>query len=156
MSTSWYLIFQEVNMKIKLDHINLTVKNLEESVIWYKQVFGFNLVEKGINMAGKNWGIVNLDDYMICMTEHPLKLNANQNNEESYQKIFHFGIRISDDAIWREKIKALNLKILYGGILKYPHSYSWYIQDPNGHEIEVSYADNKFLQFPLTGSENCC
>ena len=35
-------------MTIKhLDHLNLTVNNLAESVAWYARVLGFELVEQG-------------------------------------------------------------------------------------------------------------
>ena len=35
-------------MTIKhLDHLNLTAANLEESLQWYRDVFGFEVVEKG-------------------------------------------------------------------------------------------------------------
>jgi catechol 2,3-dioxygenase-like lactoylglutathione lyase family enzyme len=30
-----------------LDHLNLTVRNLEESIAWYGRVFGFKKVEGG-------------------------------------------------------------------------------------------------------------
>ncbi len=43
-------------MTIKLDHINLTVENLKESIEWYRKIFGFELVESGATPQGNKWG----------------------------------------------------------------------------------------------------
>ncbi len=39
-------------MTIKLDHINLTLANLKQSIEWYGKIFGFELVESGISPQG--------------------------------------------------------------------------------------------------------
>ena len=41
----------------QLDHLNLSVSNFKETVEWYQKVFGFILVEKGIQ-DDKPWGII--------------------------------------------------------------------------------------------------
>ena len=58
--------------------------------------------------------------------------------------------RESEDAEkWRKQVSEDKIKILYGdGEVDYPHSASWYVSDPSGHEIEVSWADGKPLTFP--------
>jgi len=134
-------------MKIKLDHINLTVSSLEESITWYKNVFGFQLVEQGTSPYNRRWAIVSFDDSMICMTEFKDRKNADIDDNNQLHKLYHFGIRVSDEETWRNKIKAQNLKFSYGEF-KYPSSTSWYVLDPNGHEIEVSYTKDEYLKFP--------
>lgn len=40
-------------MDLKFDHLNLTVNDIKKSIDWYGQVFGFELVERGINTEGR-------------------------------------------------------------------------------------------------------
>ena len=135
-------------MKIKLDHINLTVSNLAESVDWYEKVFGFKLVERGVSSEEVPWAIVAQNDFMICMTEDKDRESAAKQDRQGHHQIYHFGVRVSDMNSWQNKIETYHLSLLYGGVIEYPYSKSWYIEDPNGHEIEVSYSGDQALSFP--------
>lgn len=134
-------------MTIKIDHINLTIANLENSIEWYKNIFGFELVESGTTVQGKN-GIVAVNDSMICMTEYNERVAVDKYENTSAHQIRHFGIRVSDIRQWQRAIKDHKLKLSFGGAIAYPFSKSWYIHDPSGHEIEVSYTEQNPLQFP--------
>lgn len=101
-------------MTIKLDHINLTVANLKESVEWYEKIFGFELVESGTTPQGINWGIVAFNDSMICMTEYPGRTAADKIEDKSLHQIYHFGLRVSDMDRWRQTVKGHHLKLYYG------------------------------------------
>ena len=129
-------------MIIKIDHINLTVSNLDESVAWYRKIFGLELVESGTTYQGRKWGIVAYNDFMICMSEYPERETADKFDEEVFHQINHFGIRISDAKKWQQVVEEQKIKLHYGGAIKYRHSTSWYVHDPSGHEIEVSFAEN--------------
>jgi len=135
-------------MTIKLDHINFTVANLTESINWYGKIFGFKLVESGITTQGVRWGIIALNDSMICMSEYADRVPADSFDNKSAHRIYHFGIRVSDVEPWRQIVNEYELKLYYGGVIEYPSSQSWYIHDPSGHEIEVSYTALERLQFP--------
>lgn len=138
-------------MTIKLDHINLTVENLNESIQWYRKVFGFELVESGTTELGVRWGIVAFNDSMICMTEFVGRSLADMAEEKSVHRIYHFGIRVTDIEKWQQTIQENKLKLYYGGQIEYPNSKSWYVHDPSGHEIEVSHTTQDRLQFPVGG-----
>lgn len=135
-------------MKLKIDHVNMSVADLDESVQWYGKVFGFEAVESGRNQAGIRWAIVANNDSMICMWEHKKKQMAERNYEQSYHLINHFGLRVSNADEWRTVVRENDLKLYYGGEIEYPHSRSWYIHDPSGHEIEVSCTNGKAMEFP--------
>lgn len=135
-------------MTIKLDHINLTVANLKDSIEWYGKIFGFELVESGISPKGVPWSIVALDDSMICMSEYPARTAADKAEDTSVHQIYHFGIRVSDQDKWQKTIQHHKLKLYYDSPLPYQYSKSWYIHDPSGHEIEVSYTEQDHLHFP--------
>lgn len=124
----------------KLDHVNITVRSLEESVAWYRKIFGFRLVESGTSVYGRKWGIVESGDTMICMTEWPKRVPTERADEDAGHRIYHFGLRVADAEKWRETLAANELRLFYGGEVQYPRSRSWYIHDPSGHEIEVSHA----------------
>lgn len=134
-------------MKIKLDHINLTVQNIQESIEWYSNIFGFKLVETGIGKHGQPWAIVASNDSMIVMSEYKEKTKSDQAPESNFHKIYHFGLRVSDLPKWEQIIDRYALRLYYGGVINYPFSRSWYIHDPSGHEIEVSYTDGVELKF---------
>lgn len=96
---------------------------------------------------GRNYAILENNDFMICMTEQPWRQSADKDDDKDTHRIYHFGLRISDISTWREIVKSQGLQLYYGGEVQYPHSKSWYIHDPSGHEIEVSYAEGGRLQF---------
>jgi len=112
-----------------LDHINLEVNNLAESVTFYKDLFGFEVRK---DQPEENSKIIGNDAVKLCLYETA--------GFERYEKkgYHHFGIHIAnfDDII--EKCEEMNLKIYYGGPLEWENSTSIYIQDPNGYEIELS------------------
>jgi catechol 2,3-dioxygenase-like lactoylglutathione lyase family enzyme len=122
----------------KFDHINLTVKNLTESIDWYAKIFGFEKMESGTAM-GSPYAIVGFNDFMLCMYEEQDRQSAQKMGDAPFHQIYHFGIRVKDEDAWRAAIAKHQLKIQYGGEIAYPRSISWYILDPSGHEIEVSY-----------------
>jgi catechol 2,3-dioxygenase-like lactoylglutathione lyase family enzyme len=131
----------------RLDHVNITVDNIDKSVEWYGALFGFEKVEYGLTQFGKKWAIIACNDSMIAMSEYERR-PANQNEEFNFHRTNHFGLRIDDAVEWRQKIKDLKLKVQYGGEIEYPHSRSWYMLDPSGHEIEVSWSNGEPLKFP--------
>lgn len=124
----------------KIDHINLTVKNLNESLDWYAKVFGFEKVESGRAM-GSSYAIIARNDFALCMYEEKDRKSADDMGDSPFHQIYHFGIRVSDAELWRDVVKKNNLKLYYGGEVPYANSVSWYIHDPSGHEIEVSYTE---------------
>lgn len=134
-------------MSVRLDHVNITVRNLEESIEWYGQIFGFKKVEGGINQFGRKWAVVALEDSMVAMSEHKDREDGDKIDEKRHA-IYHFGLRVPNAPEWRAKVKDKKLKLYYGGEVEYPYSRSWYVHDPSGHEIEVSCTDGLAMRFP--------
>lgn len=134
-------------MKIKMDHVNLTVENLKKSREWYQSVFEMTLLEEGKTWDDRSWAIMGKDDTMICMTEKKDQASPTDWRESPAHQIFHFGIRVDNEDVWRQIVEKMQLKLYYGGINEYPHSRSWYVKDPTGHTIEVSYSGGQPLRF---------
>lgn len=132
---------------VSLDHLNYTVRNLEESVAWYGRVFGFEKVEGGMEKDGP-WAIVRAGDAMLCLYESPKLADIRSSPEaDKLHHIYHFGLRIHDRAKWEATVKEERIRLYYGGAIRYPHSTSWYVKDPTGHMIEVALWDEDEVRF---------
>ena len=58
-------------MKIKhLDHINMTVRDFDQTVDWYGRVFDFVLVEEAVT-EGIRWGVIRSGEALLCIYEDP-------------------------------------------------------------------------------------
>lgn len=133
-------------MKVSnLDHLNLTVKNMDETVEWYQKLFGFEKVEGGVR-SGVRWNILRSGDAMLCVYEHPELSEPDESDGQSH-KIYHFGLRITDRDDFEKRVKQFNVCVEYGGAVRYPHSWSWYVTDPTGYEIEVALWDDDKVRF---------
>ena len=131
-----------------LDHLNLSVRNFEETVHWYNKIFAFNLVEQGVQ-DGMPWGVIRCNDAMLCIYEAqdlflPSKLEM---KKKGLHYLAHFGLRITDKESWENIITRENLPLLYDGVIQWPHSLAWYINDPTDWEIEVVYWENDTISF---------
>ncbi len=137
------------NKEVSLDHINLTVANLAESIAWYREVFDFQVVEKGVTPLGRVWSILRSGDSILCVYEEGNRKNVVKNNPdlERFHRVYHFAFRMKDRAQWEKTLKDLNLETYYDSPVVYPFSTSWYVQDPSGHEIEVVFWNEEQVQF---------
>ncbi|HXX92776.1 MAG TPA: VOC family protein [Planctomycetota bacterium] len=122
------------------DHVNLTVRDFEESVAWYRRLFRFELVEEGVR-DGVRWGILRSGggrgSAMLCIYERPDFRGADPELLGSLRLhgIRHFGLRVDDGARWRALLERERIQT---EVARWPHSTSWYLSDPTGHEIEVA------------------
>ncbi len=113
-----------------IDHVNMKVKNLNQSVEFYKNLFGFEIKqEENQNKIDVPSKIIGNDTIKLCMYEVP--------DMSPEGGIAHFGFNIAnfDDVI--VKCKEFGVQILYGGIVDWEKSKSVYIVDPSGYEIEL-------------------
>lgn len=131
-----------LNNEIIIDHVNLTVRNLEESLDWYKRVFQFEPVERGVYSEGFPWAIIRNGKQMLALSQRPLEA---VDRRKRYHGILHFGIRLKDRKEWEATVESQNVNVDH--TFDYPNSTSWYILDPTGHEIEVSVWNNDQLKF---------
>ncbi len=134
-----------MNLIKQLDHLNLSVSNLEQSLRWYKDIFGFEVVERAIQ-DGVPWAIIRAGEAMLCIYEQPDKVFVDRRNRE-IQGMNHFALRITDKQQWLEIVQHNELEILYGEQTDWTHSTSWYVRDPTGYEIEVALWKHDTINF---------
>ena len=117
-----------------IDHVNMKVKNLQQSVEFYKTLFGFEVKqEENPNKADAPSKIIGNDKIKLCLYEIP--------NMAPEDGINHFGFNISNFDKVLDKCNELNVEILYGGAINWEKSRSVYIKDPNGYEVELGEVD---------------
>ena len=113
-----------------IDHVNMKVKDLELSVKFYKNLFGFEIKqEENANKLDAPSKIIGNDTIKLCLYEVP--------DMSPQGGIAHFGFNIANFNQVIEKCKELGVEILYGGIVDWEKSKSVYIVDPSGYEIEL-------------------
>ena len=113
-----------------IDHVNMKVKNLKQSVEFYKNLFGFKIKqEENVNKLDVPSKIIGNDAIKLCLYEIP--------DMSPEGGIAHFGFNIANFNEVIEKCKELGVEILYGGIVDWEKSKSIYIVDPSGYEIEL-------------------
>jgi len=132
--------------KISLDHLNLTVKDFDESATWYGAAFGFEIVEQG-SYEGLPWGVLQSGDSMLCIYESPSLGSPSDDETRRFHKIYHFGLRIHDRDRWEATLGELDIRTYYDSPVRHPHSTSWYVKDPTGHMIEVALWDDDVVRF---------
>ena len=120
---------------VRFDHLNLSVRDLDETVAWYGRVFGFSVAEEGV-WDGVRWAILRSGDTMLCAYHHPEFRFVDNDGLASrhLHGIRHPGFRIADERRWRETVEREGLD---AEEIVYAHSRSWYVYDPTGYEIEV-------------------
>ena len=136
-------------MSIKhLDHLNLTVNNLEETIGWYAAVFGFTVVERGQRAEGP-WAIIRSGESTLCVYEDPSRTAPHVfgADDKTQHAIYHVGFRITDRALWLRTAQVNNLQFLLDGEQRYDHSSSWYVLDPTGYTIEVVAWHDDIIRF---------
>jgi len=119
------------NLKaVSIDHVNMKVKNLEQSVEFYKNLFGFEIKqEENPNKTGVPSKIIGNDSIKLCMYEVP--------DMSPEGGIAHFGFNIENFDEIISRCNELEVKILYGGPIDWEKSKSVYIVDPSGYEVEL-------------------
>lgn len=124
-------------MKVKhLDHLNLSVSSFNDSLNFYQKLFGFEVVEYHHHdpRFKRTWGVLRSGEALLCLYEYPERKLESDNSQH---RVNHFSFRITDAATFEALAKDLEVEIQYGGAVQYPHSQSWYLNDPSGYEIEV-------------------
>lgn len=122
-----------------IDHLNITVSDLEASIGFYGRLFGFEIAEDCrddsrpyviMGRAGVGW----------------LALHAQANGDPPEGgRINHWGFVVDDFDGLQEQLQSLGVVALYtdrwpGGVVEYPRSRSLYVADPDGNEIELTSA----------------
>jgi lactoylglutathione lyase len=111
-----------------IDHINMSVKSLSETVDFYGKLFGFTVKKDQPEQASK---IIGNDKILLCLYEDPaLKVEEGIN---------HFGFHVENFGEIEATCRKLGIPVLYGGPVTWEEkTRSLYVTDPSGYAIELS------------------
>jgi len=116
---------------VSIDHVNMKVKNLKDSLKFYNDLFGFEAKkEDNPNKSDVPSLIIGNNSIKLCLYEVP--------DMSPEGGIAHFGFHISNFNEVLNKCKLLGIQVLYGGTVDWEKSKSIYIKDPSGYELELS------------------
>lgn len=112
---------------IGLDHLNMTVNNLDKTTKFYKDLFGLEEKERGV-WNGIPWRIIGKEN-TIYMAMYEKKLELKES------RFSHIGFNIENFSEFKNQLVSENIDFEE---IEYPKSISLYVKDPDGLEIEVS------------------
>ena len=124
-----------------IDHINMCVTNLERSIAFYRDVFGFEVKEDHRDLKRYPWvtlGIPNVA-YLI-LYETPEAAHARD------MRIVHFGFALQPgepidavlDRIHRAGVETKKNQDGSPLVAHYANSSSVYLSDPDGYALDIS------------------
>ncbi len=115
-----------------IDHININVSNLRNSIDFYQKLFNFKVHEEGVSpMSGAPYAIIGLSHKGFLAIYESKNLNRSS-------RVNHLGFNIEDFDNAVKKIKENGIRVADYGVVDYPDSKSIYIFDPDDNEIELS------------------
>ena len=114
---------------VGIDHLNLDVKNLDQTVEFYNKLFGFNVLKE---QPEENSKIIGNEHVKLCLYQ--------KNEFDHFEKngFNHFGLHIKNFEDVIKKCTEHDIEVYYGGTIEWERSSSIYIKDPNGYEIELA------------------
>lgn len=126
-----------------IDHINMCVTNLERSIAFYRDVFGFELKEDHRGLEKYPWVNLGISGaaYLVLYETQEAAISRDR-------RIIHFGFALKtpermDELLARLARAGIRPKTNSDGtqmIAHYEKSSSVYLSDPDGYEIDVSLA----------------
>ncbi len=124
-----------------IDHINMCVTNLEQSITFYRDVFGFAIKEDHRDLEEFPWVTLGLPHVAYLVLYETSKAKTTRD-----MRIIHFGFALQpgqqiDDVLARVMQAGIKTRTDKHGkpyLIHYAKSSSIYLSDPDGYEIDVS------------------
>lgn len=117
-----------------IDHVQMEVRDLEESIAFYERHFGFTVRQQGLRL-GKRWVIAGAGNTFLSLHEDRVKARQ----PAAGIRLTHFGLIPADFPAARDHLAAAGVRLDPAeGVIEYEGSRSFYFFDPNGYKVEVS------------------
>jgi catechol 2,3-dioxygenase-like lactoylglutathione lyase family enzyme len=119
----------------RLDHVNISVRDLDVSAGFYAALFGLELKEQGDNGVNR-WCILGAPNrFYLCLVE----VRDAKGFDLTSIHINHVGFVVDDIEETVRRIHGLGLRLEYNdATLDWPRSRSAYVRDPDGIQIEIT------------------
>jgi catechol 2,3-dioxygenase-like lactoylglutathione lyase family enzyme len=117
-----------------IDHVNLSVRDLDKSIDFYSRLLGIDIKERGEGQ-GVRWCILgDRDKFYVCFFEVPQGVFRPDDIH-----INHVGFVVDDIEETVRRIHELGFRLLFNDApVDWPRSKSAYVTDPDGIMIEFT------------------
>ncbi len=126
---------------MKLNHIALSVPNLEESVQWYKEILGFKELSRmtiphnGVNLAFLKGGDLGLEILEVQGANPLPPERSHPDTDNNTHGVKHICISVDNNREFVEKLRRKGVKIVFEP--EGMPSYAAFINDNAGNIIEI-------------------
>ena len=124
-------------MKPYLEHNRITVYNLEECIIFYKDLFGFEVRWEGFVPSGEKWVHLGTDSCYLSLSQAVLNTSkrVHPSSYDEFQGYTHMGWVVSNLESYSKKLSDLGVKdLVHKETDEGNHIYFF---DPHGNEVEL-------------------
>lgn len=125
---------------MKLEHVNLTVADVDRSVAFYQHLLGWRVRWQGQGLMGRAVHVGD-DETYLALFEAPERARS---DGASYGQVGfnHVGFVVDDLDEARRRLRAAGVEITSEQV--YDPGVHLYFLDPDGYEVElVAYADDE-------------
>jgi catechol-2,3-dioxygenase len=112
----------------RMEHVHLTVADLDRSVEWYGRVFGFS-----VRWTDGTTAHIGTDRFYVAVTEHDGIAPAAADGGRA--RIAHFAFTTSDLAAFAQRLDEVGVETTEDARRR--EGDSMYLRDPDGNAIEV-------------------
>ena len=121
-----------------LNHLAISVKNVDESIAFYQKVFGLKEIENTASNSQTRWLLLAEDKQLHIIPRPKLEVKTN--------KAVHFALSTSDLDSFIQHLNALNIEYsdwkntITKDYVRKDGIHQFYIQYPDGYWIEINNA----------------
>lgn len=114
-----------------IDHLNRYVSDVNKFIVFYGEILGYELIDKGRKQNGKSYAI-------LKGKEHELFISEKEDFElEKAQNFRHIGYLVEDIDELLKNLKIKGLLPADKEIIDKSFSRQFYIKDPDGFEMDL-------------------
>lgn len=117
-------------MKPCIDHLNRYVSNVDKFIEFYREVLGYELIDKGKKESGMNYAILKGFNHEMFISERA----SFEQKDENFRHI-GYSVEKADEVLKELKLKGFIDMEMQVVVKQY--SRQFYIKDPDGFEIDL-------------------
>lgn len=126
---------------VGIDHVNLSVRSIDRSIAFYARVFGFRVVEDGRHER-RPYVIMTATGHAYLALHEDSDLSDEHTADATRQSPWHWSFVVGDIESARASLWNLGVAVSVDSgepdqVHRWKRSCSLYVDDPDGHRIEL-------------------
>lgn len=124
---------------MKMEHVNMTVADLDRSVAFYRHLLGWDVRWEGQGLSGRVAHVGDDQQYLALFESAAVEHDPHHYDRVGFN---HVGFVVDDLEEARERLRVAGAAITSEQV--YDPGTHLYFHDPDGYEVElVAYADHE-------------